>query len=257
MRRFSANLGFLWADLPLDVAIRRAAAAGFAAVECHWPYDQDRQKIKAALAATGLPLISLNTRRGDVASGENGLAALPGRQAEARAAIDEAVDWAVALNAGAVHVMAGAVGDHARDHAGAVFRDNLDYACRLAAAHGKMILIEPLNPADAPEYFLASYDLAAGIIATLATPHLKLMFDCYHVALIEGEVIPHFDRHAHLIGHVQFAGVPKRGRPDQGDVDYSAIFSHLEQQGYDGFLGAEYRPDRETDETLGWMPLLS
>ena len=127
----------------------------------------------------------------------------------------------------------------------------------LAATHGKMILIEPLNPADAPGYFLASCDQAADIIATLAAPQLKLMFDCYHVARIEGEVIPHFDRHAHLIGHVQFAGVPKRGRPDQGDVDYSVIFSHLEQQGYDGFLGAEYRPDRETDETLNWMPLLS
>ena len=60
-----------------------------------------------------MPLISLNTRRGDV-GGENGLAALPGRQAEARAAIDEAVDWAVALNAGAVHVMAGAVENNAR-----------------------------------------------------------------------------------------------------------------------------------------------
>jgi len=257
MRRFSANLGFLWADLPLDVAIRRAAAAGFAAVECHWPYDQDQQKIKSALKATGLPLISLNTRRGDVAGGENGLAALSGRQAEARAAIDEAVDWAVVLNAGAVHVMAGAVENHARDHAGEVFSDNLDYACRLAATHSKMILIEPLNPADAPGYFLASCDQTADIIAAVAAPQLKLMFDCYHVARIEGEVIPHFDRHAHLIGHVQFAGVPHRGRPVEGDVDYSAIFSHLEQQGYDGFLGAEYRPDEATDATLDWMPLLS
>ena len=257
MRRFSANLGFLWADLPLDMAIRRAAAAGFAAVECHWPYDQDLQKIRSALADTGLPLISLNTRRGDVASGENGLAALPGRQAEARAAIDEAVDWAAALNARAVHVMAGAVEHDAGDHTAAVLRDNLDYACQRAAAHDKTILIEPLNPADAPGYFLTSCDQAADIIAAVAAPQLKMMFDCYHVARIEGEVTPHFDRHAHLIGHVQFAGVPHRGRPDQGDVDYAAVFSHLQQQGYDGFLGAEYRPGGETDETLEWMPLLS
>ena len=233
------------------MAIRHAAAAGFAAVECHWPYDQDRQKIKSALAATGLPLISLNTRRGDVAGGENGLAALPGRQAEARAAIDEAVDWAVALNAGAVHVMAGAVGDNATTHAGDVFRDNLDYACRLAATHGKMILIEPLNPADRRGIFWRHAIRRQNHNLTGA-PQLKLMFDCYHVARIEGEVIPHFDRHAHLIGHVQFAGVPKRGRPDQGDVDYSVIFSHLEQQGYDGFWGPNIVPtEKQTRHLTG------
>ena len=86
--RFSANLGFLWTELPLPAAIRAAAAAGFDAVECHWPYDVPAAEVRAALAETGLPMLAINTRRGDVAAGEMGLSALPGREAEARAAID-------------------------------------------------------------------------------------------------------------------------------------------------------------------------
>ena len=91
MTRFSANLGFLWTDRALPDAIRAAHAAGFDAVECHWPYDIAADDVAAALAETGIPMLGLNTRRGDVAAGENGLAALPGRVDEARAAIDEAL----------------------------------------------------------------------------------------------------------------------------------------------------------------------
>lgn len=133
MTRFSANLGFLWTDRALPDAIRAAHAAGFDAVECHWPYDIAADDVAAALAETGLPMLGLNTRRGDVAAGENGLAALPGRVDEARAAIDEALAYADAIGAGAVHVMAGkAEGPEAR----AVFAQNLHYACARAAKGG-------------------------------------------------------------------------------------------------------------------------
>ena len=88
--KFSANLGFLSSELPLPDAIRAAKSAGFDAVECHWPYEEDANAVKAALEETGLPMLGLNTRRGNVAAGENGLLALPGREAEARDAIAEA-----------------------------------------------------------------------------------------------------------------------------------------------------------------------
>ena len=130
--RFSANLGFLWADRPLPDAIRAAHAAGFDAVECHWPYDTPAADVARALRETGLPMLGLNTRRGDVAVGENGLAALPGREKQARAAIDEAVAYAAAIGAGHVHVMGGAARG---PDALATFRDNLAYACARAAAN--------------------------------------------------------------------------------------------------------------------------
>ncbi len=106
MTQFSANLGFLWSDLPLPDAIRAAAKAGFAAVECHWPCSFDAAEVKAALQDTGLPMLGLNTARGDVAGGENGLSALPGLEADARAAIDEAAAYAEAVAAGVFDAIA-------------------------------------------------------------------------------------------------------------------------------------------------------
>ncbi len=176
--RFSANLGFLWADRPLAHAIHAAADAGFDAVECHWPFAAPASEVSAALATTGLPMIGLNTSPGDRAAGEFGLAALPGREGEARAAIDEAIAYAAAVGARHVHVMAGhAEGPAAED----AFLVNLDHACRAAAPRGIGILIEPLNRHDAPGYFLATTGQAEALIDRLGAPNLRLMFDCYHV----------------------------------------------------------------------------
>ena len=125
MTKFSANLGFLFADRPLPDAIRAAKACGFDAVECHWPYDVSPSKVRAALSETGLPMLGLNTRRGNVEHGENGLSALPGRESEARAAIEEAIAYAVQIGAGNVHVMAGATRDKA---AHSTFISNLAFA---------------------------------------------------------------------------------------------------------------------------------
>lgn len=246
MPRFSANLGLLWADLPLPDAIRAAAAAGFDAVECHWPYDQDPAAIRAALAETGLPMLGLNTRRGH--AGEQGLAALPGREAEARAAIDQALDYAAAIDCGSVHVMAGLASGPA---ATACFHENLTYACDRAP--DRMILIEPLNNGDVPGYFLSHTDQAARIIAAVARPNLRLMFDCYHVGITEGDVGARLQALAPIIGHVQFAGAPDRGRPDRGGLDYRQIFALIDRIGWTRPLGAEYRPGGPVEPTLGWM----
>ena len=250
MTRFSANLGFLWTDRALPDAIRAAHAAGFDAVECHWPYDIAADDVAAALAETGLPMLGLNTRRGDVAAGENGLAALPGRMDEARAAIDEALAYADAIGAGAVHVMAGkAEGPEAR----AVFAQNLHYACARAAKGGRIILIEPLNPFDAPGYFLNTTAQAADLITEIAAPNLKLMFDCYHVGRTEGDVIARLGALWPIIGHIQFAAVPDRGPPDHGDLDYAVVFAELARMGWVQPLGAEYRPTGAPEASLGWM----
>ena len=107
MTAFSANLGFLWTDRPLVDAIHAACAAGFDAVECHWPYTDDACAVKSALDATGLVMLGLNTARGNVAAGETGLAALDGRKNDARAAIDAALAYAALINCPKIHVMAG------------------------------------------------------------------------------------------------------------------------------------------------------
>lgn len=253
MTRFSANLGFLWTDRPLPDAIYAAKAVGFDAVECHWPFDVDPADVTAALRETGLPMLGLNTRRGDVARGENGLAALPGREDEARAAIDEALHYAAQIGATKVHVMAGfAEGPEARQ----VFMDNLQYACARALSRDQIILIEPLNRFDAPGYYLGTTQLAADIIAEVAAPNLRLMFDCYHVGRTEGDVISRLRALYPLIGHIQFASVPDRGAPDRGELDYRAVFTEIAALGWTLPLGAEYKPKGPTEDTLGWMRTL-
>ena len=251
--KFSANLGFLWNELPLPEAIYAAKAAGFDAVECHWPYEVPASEVLAALRETGLAMLGLNTRRGDVASGDNGLSAIVARVGEARAAIDEAIDYAVAIGAGNIHVMAGfAAGQAAHD----TFVANLAYACARAKDNGITILIEPLNKYDAPDYFLSTTGQARAIIKEVGSGNLKLMFDCYHVQLMEGDLSHRLADLLPLIGHIQFASVPDRGAPDHGEICYAHVFERIRALGYTAPLGAEYKPVAETGETLAWMAQL-
>ena len=183
MVTFSANLGFLWADLPLPAAIRAAKAAGFDAVECHWPYATPPTEITAALKDTGLEMLGLNTPKSAGGIGLFGLSALPGHEALARAVIDQSLSFAADIGARSLHVMAGMASGAA---AQASFCTALSHACHQAKQVGMTILIEPLNRYDAPAYFLNSLAQAEEIITSVNHPNLKLMFDCYHVGRTEG-----------------------------------------------------------------------
>lgn len=248
--RFSANLGFLWNDRPLPDAIRAAYLAGFDAVELHWPYATPAGDIRRALEDTGLPVLGLNTVRGDVAAGDMGLSAVPGREREARDAIDLAIDYASDIGCGKVHVMAGrAQGAGART----TFVENLAYAAERARSAGVGLLIEPLNIHDAPGYFLSSCADAASIIADVGGDAVRIMFDCYHMGRMGRDIPAEFGAHRDLIGHVQFAAVPDRAEPDHGDVDYATLLPRLLADGWDGFLGAEYRPRARVEDGLSWL----
>lgn len=253
MAKFSANLGLLWRELALPDAIRAAARAGFDAVECHWPYTVPAGQVRDALDETGLSMLSLNTALGDVEAGEAGLAALPGREGDARRAIRQALDYAVSIGAGSIHVMAGnASGETAQQ----TFLANLHYAVECARPHGITILIEPLNRFDWPDYFLRTTGQAAQIIAAIGAPNCRLMFDCYHVQISEGDLTRRLTALMPVIGHVQIASVPDRGAPDHGEVDYRHIIKVLDKLGYGKEIGAEYRPSGPAEAGLGWMTWL-
>lgn len=249
MTLFSANLGFLWAELPLNAAIHAAKKAGFDAVECHWPYETPASDIAKALQETGLEMLGLNTSKGD----GFGLTALPDGAA-AQDAIDEAIAYSAVIKAKSIHAMAGlAEGAKAEED----FINNLAYAATQAEAHGMTVLIEPINSHDVPGYFLSRVDHALEIIAKVNAPNLKIMFDIYHVAKMEADVIPHLNKAYNLIGHVQFAGIPHRGSPHKSALDLRDIFLELKTRGYALPLGAEYKPeDGDTDASLEWMQSL-
>lgn len=251
--KLSANLGFLYSEYDLPDAIRAAARAGFDAVECHWPYATPAADVASALQQTGLPMLGLNTLPGDVAAGDNGLSAIPGREAEARAAIDRAIEYAAATGTRNIHVMAGyAQGAAARE----TFIENLRYATCQSAESAITILIEPLNHHDAPGYFLQTSTQAGEIIAELDAPNLKLMLDCYHLQIMEGDISRRLAALLPIIGHVQIASVPDRAEPDHGELNYAHVFGVLRDLGYDAPVGAEYKPAGKTDDGLAWMERL-
>ena len=251
MPKFSANLGFLWTELDLCDAVRAAKRAGFEAVECHFPYTTPSAELKTTLAETGLPMLSLNTSPGDVRKGEFGLCALPDRIDEAQHMIMQAIEYADAIGTKKVHAMAGKVANS--DDAMAAFKSNLKYAANLAQAYGIDILIEPINQRDVPNYFLADLYSAVNIIRDLQVENIKIMFDCYHMSIIHGELKPLIKEHLDSIGHIQIASLPDRHEPDEGEVDYADLFKWLDEIAYTGYLGAEYNPRASTEAGLAWM----
>lgn len=255
MIRFSANLGFLWNDRSLPDAIHAAKAAGFHAVECHWPYATPAADVVSALQDTGLKMLGLNTQRGNVNDGENGLSALVGRETEARNFIDQAVEYAAQIDCSNIHVMAGFTdkGETAQN----TFAENLKYACHAAAAHGQTILVEPLNKYDAPNYHVSTLDEALAALEAVGEPNLKVMFDCYHMQIMGGDLLRRFKMAKAEIGHVQFASTPDRTEPDKGEVDFTWLLNEISAAGFAGPFGAEYKPRTTTDGGLGWMQAYS
>jgi len=251
MPNFSANLGFLWPDRPLPARIEAAAAAGFRAIELHWPYDIPAETVRDSCARLGLRLLGVNTPPGDRDRGEFGLGALPGRREDFQRGFAEALDWARIAGASAIHVMAGNVDEADRGAARATLIDNLTAAAQ--AAPDMVLLLEALNPRDAPGYFYSTVGAAADIIAATGAPNIRLMFDVYHVGIAEGDVLTRLNRHLPQIGHVQIAAVPSRAEPDEGEIAYPAVFAALEQAGYGGWIGCEYRPRADTNAGLAWL----
>ncbi|MEX6507614.1 hydroxypyruvate isomerase family protein [Jiella sp. M17.18] len=256
MPRFSANLGFLWPDRPLLERIDAAGKAGFKAVELHWPYDVAPEAVRAACAASGVTLLGINTAVGDAQKGESGLGALPGREAEFQASVDQALDYCRRSGAISVHAMAGVVPEGQRAKARETMRSNLMLAAEKAASEGVTLLLEPLNPRDKPGYFYSTLAEAVGLIEEIGSDTIKLMFDVYHVGVTEGDVMTKLERFLPLIGHVQIAAVPSRAEPDEGEIAYPRIFAHLDRIGYDGWVGCEYKPRDGTDAGLVWAERL-
>ena len=128
-------------------------------------------------------------------------------------------------------------------------------SCRradLAAEKNITLLIEPINARDRPGYYLNRVEHAADIIAKAERRNIRIQFDFYHVQIVGGDLMRRFETHLPVVGHVQVGAVPSRHEPDEGEVNYPAIFPMLDQLGYRGYVGAEYRPRGRTEDGLAW-----
>ena len=152
MPKFAANLTMMFNEVPFPQRFARAARAGFKGVEFLFPYDHHAAGSGGlARRRTGLTNVLFNMPPGDWTAGERGIAALPGREADFRASVAKALDYARALGTERLHAMAGllpAGADRARHRA--VYVENLRYAARELAKEGRTLLIEPINTRDIP-----------------------------------------------------------------------------------------------------------
>jgi hydroxypyruvate isomerase len=195
-------------------------------------------------------MLGLNTASGR--SAEFGLAAVPGRERDFAALFTQALDYVVAIGGTAIHCLAGKVPPEQRPAAEKTFIANLSAVAQSAQEKNITLLIEPINPRDRPNYFLTRAEQAADIIDKIGRPNVKIQFDFYHAQIVGGDLIRRFEKHLPAVGHVQIAAVPSRHEPDEGEVNYPAVFRVLDGLGYKGWTSCEYRPRGRTEEGLGW-----
>jgi len=248
MPRFAANLGHLFTERPLIERFGAAADAGFSAVELQFPYDVAPSAVRAELERHGLIQLGVNTPQ----TAEFGLAALPGRERDWEAAFQRALDYVVAIGGTAIHCMSGCVPPEQRPAAERVFIANISRAAERAAKANITLLIEPINPRDRAGYFMARIEQAADAIGKIGAPNVRIQFDFYHVQIISGDLIRRFEKYLPLIGHLQIAGVPWRNEPDEGEINYPAIFAAIDRSNYAGWVACEYKPRTRTEDGLGW-----
>lgn len=265
MPRFAANLSMLYPELEFLDRFEAAARDGFEGVEYLFPYAWDAREIAARLKANGLQQVLFNAAPGNWDGGERGLACLPGREADFRKALDQALDYADALQCSRVHVMAGLLPAGAsRESVQATYVANLKLAAGLAARHGVDLLLEPINPRDIPGFFLNRQDHAHQLLAEIGAPNVKVQFDLYHCQVVEGDVAMKIRQYLPTgrVGHFQIAGVPQRHEPDLGEVNYPYLLGVIDEVaascGWQGWVGCEYRPARGaqtggTTAGLGWL----
>ncbi|MBL8697417.1 MAG: hydroxypyruvate isomerase family protein [Alphaproteobacteria bacterium] len=254
MPRFAANLSMMYQEVPFLDRFAAAARDGFKAVEFLFPYAFDAADIAARLRDNGLGNVLFNLPPGNWDAGERGFAALPGREAAFEASIAPALRYAAALGTPRIHVMAGIPPKDAdRAACRATYVRNLRLAAARAADAGLDVLIEPINTRDIPGYFLNRQDEAHAIRAEVGAANLKVQLDLYHCQIVEGDLAMKIRRDLAHVGHMQIAGVPDRQEPDRGEVNYPFLFALIDELGYAGWIGCEYRPRAGSSAGLGWL----
>ncbi len=251
MPKFAANLSWLYQELPFLDRFEAAARSGFKSVEFLFPYQFRPAEISNRLRATGLTAVLFNLPPGDFAKGERGIAALPGREKEFRDSVQPALEYATILAVPRLHVMAGITQGVDLEKARATFLSNLEFALDQTADLD--LLIEPINNRDFPGYYLTRIEQAAAILAALKHSRLKIQLDWYHAQIMGGDLCRRTERFFADIGHIQVAGVPDRGEPDRGEVNFPHLFNLIDKLGYEGWIGCEYKPAGKTEEGLNWM----
>lgn len=254
MPKFSANLTFLYNELPFLDRFAAARRSGFKGVEFMSPYEQAKGDLIARLRDNGLTQVLHNLPAGDWGAGERGIAIFPDRVEEFRRGVAQAIDYASALGCGQVNCLAGLAPAGADNNLlRKTLVDNLAFAARELAKEKIKLLIEPINTRDMPGFFLTHTIQAARLIDEVGSDNLFIQYDAYHMQIMEGDLARTVEANLPRIAHIQLADNPGRHEPGTGEINYPFLFGHLDRIGYSGWIGCEYKPLTSTEAGLGWM----
>jgi hydroxypyruvate isomerase len=254
MLRFAANLSLLFTELPLLERFRAARQAGFAAVEIQFPYQLLAEQIHGALLENDLQLVLFNVDADMLLQGGEGLAAVPEKSRQFRDAVSQAARYAEVLKPQAINVLPGRCLDGRRyDEYRQTLLNNLRFAADRFAEIGVTTVFEAVNTHDMPGFIIDSSAGMLKLLAELNHPNLRLQYDIYHMTRMGEDCEGFLTKHLDKVGHIQFADCPGRGQPGTGGVDFSRLFNLIDGSSYQGWLGAEYKPQGATVDTLGWM----
>ncbi len=256
MLRFAANLSLLFTELPLAERFQAAKRHGFQAVEIQFPYELTAEEIQGLLEKHQLKLVLFNVAADDLLQGGEGLAAVPEKQAEFRAAVEQAALYARALEPDCINVLPGrCLVPQRRDEYLQIFKNNLRHAADTFSAIGVTTVFEAINTYDMPGFIIDSQEGMLAVLTDIQHPDIKLQFDIYHMCKMQQDFKAFLEMHLDSIGHIQFADCPGRGQPGTGSIDFSTLFDWLATSDYAGWVGAEYKPQgsSSTRDSLGWM----
>lgn len=254
MPKFAANLTMMFKEVPFLQRFEEAAKCGFKAVEFLWPYEYDKNELAKILKDNKLDLALFNTTAGDTAGGEWGHAGLPGREADFKAEIEEALDYAVALNCKTVHVMSAVVPyPWEKEICRQVFIKNMRMAADMFAKYDKNLTMEALCPDIKPRYLYHSQYETLALREEIGKANVFTQLDTFHAQMVDGNLSHLIKAFAGKYGHVQIASAPGRHEPDEGEIAYDYIFKLFDEVGYKGYIGCEYNPRGNTKEGLGWL----
>jgi hydroxypyruvate isomerase len=251
--KFAANLTMLFGELPFLDRFAAAKAVGFSGVEYLFPYDFEKAVLREHLQQYGLAQVLHNLPAGDWAAGERGIAIFPDRVDEFRDGVHRAIDYARALDCRQVNCLVGVAPPDADPlELNEVLVKNLRFAATTLARENIRLLIEPINTIDIPGFYLRRTEQAVQIIADVGSDNLFIQYDIYHMQVMEGDIARTLQKQMARIAHVQLADNPGRNEPGTGEINYPFLFRYLDDIGYRGWIGCEYKPKTTTIESLGW-----
>ena len=253
MPRFAANLTMLFNEVPFLDRFEKAAANGFEAVEFLFPYPYPVQELKTRLQSHNLKLVLHNLPAGDWDAGDRGIACDPARVDEFRAGVPKAIEYATKLGVPQLNCLAGKTPAGVSPQA---LHDTLLANLKFAAAElkkaGLKLLTEPINTFDIPGFYLNRTEQALRLHDEVGADNLFLQHDLYHMQRMEGELAATLKKNLSRIAHIQIADNPGRNEPGTGEINYRYLFRLLDEIGYSGWVGCEYKPATTTEAGLGW-----